>query len=119
MIMKNNGILALSLVLFLMSISTVSGQTTDTKEIKVQKRTLVEKFEPDFVIPIEERIALKERRIIQQRTTKRILDTLDISDRKRRKLIRELRRSPFSERIAKTILAETEFQDEISEVPEQ
>ncbi len=117
--MKNKGIWALSLLLFFAGLSTVLGQTTNNKEIKVQKRTLIGKFEPDLVVPVEERIALKERRITQQRTTQRILDTLDISDRKRRKLMRELRRSPFSERIAKTILAETEFQDEIQEVPEK
>ena len=93
----------------------VVSQTKEKNEIKVQKRTLVEQFEPDLVKPVEERVALKERRITHQRTTKRILDTLDISDRKRRKLMRELRRSPFSERIAKTILAETEFEDDIDE----
>ena len=119
MIMKNNGILALSLLLFVAGSYLMVGQSTDKIEIKVQKRTLVGLFEPDYVIPVEERIALKESRIAHQRTTKRILDTLDISDAKRRKLMRELRRSPFSERIAKTILAETEFQDEIEESPQK
>jgi hypothetical protein len=91
------------------------GQTVENKELKVQKRTLMGQFEPTLVKPVEERVALKEKRIAYQRTTKRMLDTLDISDRKRRKLMRELRKSPFSDRITKTILAETEFEDEVKD----
>ncbi len=93
----------------------VVAQTAKKKDIKVQKRTLMGQFEPDMVKPVEERIALKERRITHQRITKRILDTLDISDRKRRKLMRELRKSPFSGRIAKTILAGTEFEEDLKD----
>lgn len=115
--MKNRTILAFCLFLFVGGIFFVTAQTTSKKEIKVLKRTLIGQFEPDYVIPVDERIALKEKRIAKQRHTKRILDTLDISDRKRRKLMRELKRSPFSERITKTILAETEFQDEITTIP--
>lgn len=103
------------MILLFGGMSLVVAQSSTKKEIKIQKRTLVGQFEPDLVKPVEERAALKEKRITHQRTTKRILDTLDISDRKRRRLMRELRKSPFSERIAKTILAETEFEDEIKE----
>ncbi|WP_289644644.1 hypothetical protein [Maribacter aestuarii] len=60
-------------------------------------------------------LLLKKKRIAHQRTTKRMLDTLDISDRKRRKLTRELRKSPFSDRITRTILAETDFEDDVKD----
>jgi hypothetical protein len=117
--MKKTTILAKSLVVFVGGIFMATAQSTANKPIKVQKRTLMDKFEPDLVKPVDERIALKEKRIASQQQTKKILDTLDISDRKRRRLMRELRRSPFSERIQKTILAETEFEDEIDNNPKK
>jgi len=97
--------------------STDKKPVADKKQVKVQKRTIMDQFEPNYVKPVEERIALKEKRIATQQQAKKILDTLDISERKRRRLMRELRRSPFSERVQKTILAETEFEDEIEDKP--
>ncbi len=117
--MKKTTLWAKSLVVFVGGIFMATAQSTEKTPVKVQKRTLMNKFEPDYVKPVDERIALKEKRIATQRKTKKILDTLDISDRKRRRLIRELKRSPFSERIHKTILAETKFEDEIDENPKK
>lgn len=117
--MKNKTLLAFCLFFFVAGSFLMLGQATKKKEVMVQKRTLVGQFEPAYVIPVEDRIALKEKRISKQHRTKRILDTLDISDRKRRKLMRELKRSPFSDRITKTILAETKFQDEIEKTPKK
>lgn len=111
--MKNNTITAFYLLLVVGCTFHAIGQTTSKNEIKVQNRTLMGQFEPDYVIPIQERIELKEKRIAKQRFTKSVLDTLDITDRKRRKLMRELRKSPFSERIDRVILAETKFEDDV------
>ena len=115
MIMKIRSRLKSCLFLFFGGTFLILGQTATNEEVKVQKRTLMGQFEPTLVKTVEERVALKEKRIAHQRTTKRMLDTLDISDRKRRQLMRELRKSPFSDRITRTILAETEFEDEIKD----
>lgn len=93
--------------------NTVAQDLADMprKEIKVKKRTIMEQYEPDMVLPAAERIRLKEERwatIIKGRS---ILDTMDISARKRRKLIKELYRQPFSERLSKAIV-DTGFSDE-------
>ena len=87
-----------------------SQAKAETKPV-VQKRTLMNKFEPAYVKSYEERLELKDKRIAKQKMTKRILDTLSISDRKRRKLMRELKRSPFSKRIDEVIMAKTHFED--------
>ncbi len=110
--MKNRIFIVLTCLFCTVCFSTVYGQAkTETKRV-VQKRTLMNKFEPAYVMPYEERLELKDRRIAKQKRTKRILDTLSISDRKRRKLMRELKRSPFSKRIDEVIMANTQFEDE-------
>lgn len=119
--MKKTTLWVKSLTLLLGGVFMATGQSTnnkpvvDKKPVKVQKRTLMDQFEPNYVKSVEERVALKEKRIATQQQAKKILDTMDISERKRRRLMRELRRSPFSERIQKTILVETKFEDEIED----
>ena len=121
--MKKTTLWVKSLTLLLGGVFMASGQSTDKKlvadkkQVKVQKRTLMDQFEPSYVKSVEERVALKEKRIAKQQQAKKILDTMDISERKRRRLMRELRRSPFSERVQKTILVETKFEDEIEDRP--
>lgn len=80
------------------------------KKDKVQKYTVMEKFEPELVLPADERKRLKEERkqLIAQR--RNILDTLSISDRRRQRLLRELNKNPFSDRINRTF-ADIEFED--------
>ncbi|MFK5974591.1 MAG: hypothetical protein QM485_15095 [Flavobacteriaceae bacterium] len=84
----------------------LSAQNT---EIKVQKYTLIERFEPNFVVSMEDRIQLKKGRIAETSRTKELLDSLHISKRKRRKLLKDLRLSPFSNRLAK-VIAEAKFE---------
>ena len=71
----------------------------------------MEKFEPNLVIPADERKRRKEeqKKLIAHRRS--ILDTLDISKRRRQRLLRELNTNPFSDRINRTF-AEIEFEDE-------
>jgi len=117
--MKKKTLLAKSLVLSVCGIFMATAQSAEKDTIKVQKRTIMDKFEPDYVKPEDERIALKKKRITTQREAKKIIDSLDISERKRRKLIRELKYNPFSERIQKTILVETEYEDKIEDTPKK
>ncbi len=110
------GSIVMTLCLLLLGICTALGQTTaknpEKKQIKVQKHTVMERFDPELVIPVEDRIQLKKDRIVEFRRTKELLDTLSISKRKKRKLMRDLKRSPiFTERLNK-VIADNTFEDD-------
>tara|TARA_R110002049_G_scaffold158061_1_gene322999 strand:- start:295 stop:642 length:348 start_codon:yes stop_codon:yes gene_type:complete len=86
------------------------GNNTLTKRIKVEKRTVLEEYEPDMILSAEDRLALKEKRMVEAKRRRGILDTMDISDRKRKKLLKDLYKNPFSDRLMKT-LADAKFED--------
>lgn len=86
-----------------MGLVTVTSQDSTTGKVRVQKRTLMNKFEPDYVLSVAERIALKQSRLAHQYRVKSILDTLNISVTKKRRLLKELKRNPFSEIILQTL----------------
>ena len=65
---------------------------------------LVFKFEPDFVDKNEKR---KEEIAF----TKSIIDSLDVSERKRLKLLRDLYKNGVSKRLKKALLVENTFED--------
>lgn len=77
------------------------------KTIKVKKRTIMERYEPEMVISAEERLQKKLERLAEIKRKRAIIDTLSISNRKRRKLLLELYRSPFSTRLSKAIAEAT------------
>ncbi|MCK0189240.1 hypothetical protein [Arenibacter sp. F20364] len=80
------------------------------KKLKVEKWTILEEYEPDMILSAEDRISLKKKRIVEAKRRKGILDTMDISDRKRKRLLKDLYKNPFSDRLMKT-LADTKFED--------
>lgn len=116
--MKNFKLCAMSLCMGLLCMLPIVAQDSIIpkaikKNIKVQKYTILEQFEEELVVPVEERIQLKEDRIVKYIRTKELLDTVDISKSKRRKLMRDLRRSPiYSERLNR-VIADTKFEDDI------
>lgn len=117
--MKNLTLLGVAVVGIFVGIQTVQAQDTVKVKSYVKKRTLLNQFESDYVLPASKRIALKQSRIAYQYHTKEILDTLDISDRKRKRLIEELKRNPFSERIQEAIANELEVEENsTSSVPD-
>ena len=64
------------------------------------------KFEPDFVSArVKRRNAILEKR--------RIIDTLDISDKKKLRLIKELYKDLNSKRLQRALLTETKFEDDL------
>ncbi len=87
-------------------------QVRDTlgKKPNIEEFTVLEKYEPTMIVSAKDRIRLKKERIQETKRKRRILDSLDLPDRKRKKLLKDLYRNPFSERLAKT-LADVEFQD--------
>ncbi|WP_298505099.1 hypothetical protein [uncultured Maribacter sp.] len=91
---------------------TKKAQEESIKKIKITKYTVMSSFEPEYVIPAEERIEKKKQRIVDTYRKKEILDTLDISERKRKRLMRDLRKSPFSDRLSKATIVDTKFEDE-------
>ena len=102
------------IAVFLFAMTTaVYGQEEQNitrKEVTVKKRTVLERFNSDIVISPEERMKLKLDRMaaIQQRLE--IIDTLNISTRQRRRLLKELYHSPFSNQWNK-VIADLEFEE--------
>ena len=88
-----------------------------TKEVRVKKYTVLSQYEPELVVPAEERLQLKYDRLNTIRERRAIIDTLTLSDRKRRKLLKELYRSPFSYHWDKLIADNEEDQEEEIEEP--
>ena len=97
---------------FLVDVNAQSKESDSLgKKLKVEKWTILEEYEPDMILSAEDRISLKKKRIVEAKRRKGILDTMDISDRKRKRLLKDLYKNPFSDRLLKT-LADTKFEDE-------
>ncbi len=81
-----------------------NGATLDSLAKAEEDGLLMFKFEPDYLASIEARKTDIREGI-------KIIDTMDISDRKRRKLIKQLFKSTPSKKDSKTRLVETKFED--------
>lgn len=96
----------------MLSSYSVFGQDSDYKMAgerpTVKKYTIMERFEPDLILTASEREKMRAERFAEIQTKMRILDTMDISDRKREKLMNDLVKDPFSFRLSKT-LADIKF----------
>ncbi|QCW99958.1 hypothetical protein FGM00_07540 [Aggregatimonas sangjinii] len=62
------------------------------------------KFEPDIMAKKEAKMARIER-------ARRILDTLDIPERRKRKLLKDLYKNGITDRLSKSVLADINFED--------
>ena len=89
----------------------VSEKEKQADTISITHKTVLEKYEADLILPREARVDLKEKRIAYILSRRAILDTLDIPDRKKRKLLRELYLTPFSTEWDK-VLASMGFEDQ-------
>lgn len=65
---------------------------------------LMYKFEPNF-------LSAEEQRKRDIKFARLIIDTLTISERKRRRLLKDLYKNGISERLSKTLLVDTKFED--------
>lgn len=74
------------------------------KATEEEEGPIMFKFEPDFVYQ-------NERRKAEIALTRSIIDTLDISERKRLKLLRDLYKNGVSKRLQKAILVENTYED--------
>lgn len=124
--MKTIHILTLSLCAFLFGTVSVSAQQVITKpvtvkkpdahkidknNVKVQRHTVMARFDPEIASSEEERLKKKQNRIAETQRKLSILDTLNISERKRKILLRDLKYNPYSNRLNKATLVDTKFED--------
>lgn len=81
------------------------------KELKIRERTIMAQFESNMVLSAEERLQKKldRRELILKRQA--IIDTLDISERRRKRLLQELYNSPFSSRWNR-LVARMDFEED-------
>jgi len=124
--MKTWRIWTLGLCVFLFTSASVFGQREvtepetvkrtanlkiDKSKVKVQRHTVMSRFEPEIARTEEERLKKRNERIADTERKLSILDTLDISERRRRALLRDLKYTPFSNRLNKATLVDTEFEE--------
>lgn len=111
--MKKSAFLLLCFALLACGMVQTHGQETNVKTavdtaVEEEDRPIMFKFEPDYLLSVADR----KKRI---RLTRTILDTLDISEGKRRRLLKELYKNGVTERLAKAMLADSKFEDEEQE----
>ncbi|MFS4447503.1 hypothetical protein [Maribacter sp. 2307UL18-2] len=80
------------------------------KDFEIQKHTIMERFEPGYVVSATERAEMKNKRIKNAEYTLGVLDTIEISNRKRKQLLHDLKYNPLSVRLNKFIV-DTKFED--------
>ncbi len=113
--MKKLPILLLCAIGFLWNtaIATAQDQPAEKKEQTKKKNNkeeeedpgpLVYKFEPNYTDAQLARMAEFKRK-------KAIIDTMSISETKRKKLLRDLYKAKGSKRLSKAMLADTKFED--------
>ncbi len=71
----------------------------------------MEQYEPGMILTVDDRIRLKKERLALIQKRRRIIDTLDISDRRKRRLLEELYETPYSDRWER-IIADIEFEND-------
>ncbi len=99
-------------VLFFIGTTSVFAQNDHQSNSKIDTGNLDEedegpimyKFEPDYLSAIE-----KRREEIAE--TRKVLDTLDITEKKRRKLIRDLYKNGLTKRLSKVLLVENKYEE--------
>ena len=114
-VMRIPKIKVFGLAVFLMAATQVSAQDTETKvdekEVKVQRHTVMDQFAPEIIQTAEERKQRKLAHLAEIEMKKRALDTMDISRRKKRKLLADLNNTPYSDRLNRA-MADVKFEDE-------
>jgi len=126
--MKIKQTLTLSLCSFLFAAVFSYGQETKSKpvtvkktetlkidksNVKVQRHTVMSRFDTEIASSEEERMSKRQERIADTEQKLSILDTLDISKRKRKALLKDLKYTPYSTRLNKaTVLTKYESEDD-------
>lgn len=112
--MKKLTIFGSVLLYMILCMNTAFAQDSLQFDARVKQRMLLNQFESDYVLTASERVALKQSRLAYQYRMKEILDSMDISDGRRKRLIQELKRNPFSEKV-QAVIANRTKSDEVVE----
>lgn len=72
-------------------------ETKPSQSLRVTKKTVLEQYAPQLVVPHDERLEMKQERQALLRERRAMLDTLELSDRKKYRLLRELYERPAGE----------------------
>lgn len=93
-----------------LSVQKVSAQEKVTPlvadaEAQEEILPLMFKFEPEF-------LSTNKARKEEIAATRSIIDTLDISDKKRQRLLKELYKTRSLKRLQKTLMADTSFEED-------
>jgi hypothetical protein len=109
--MKSKHALVVFVVISLCSGEAIYSQAVETefpsKEIPAadqEQGPVIFKFEPDYLLSVEDR----KQQILKYRA---IIDTMNISERKRRALLKDLYKNGHTARFSKALLADTKFED--------
>jgi len=73
------------------------------EKLNVEKYTVMEQYEPELVLSVGERVRLKKERIANLKRIKGILDTLDISNRRKKRMIKALFTKPSSNKFDRAV----------------
>jgi hypothetical protein len=88
----------------------------DKSNVKVQRHTVMSRFDTEIASSEEERMSKRQERIADTEQKLSILDTLDISNRKRKALLKDLKYTPYSTRLNKaTVVTKYESEEETTE----
>jgi hypothetical protein len=113
--MKAVNTLFIPMGFLLLCCTTINAQTEEKpvlkKEIQVERLTKMEQFEPTLVLPAEKRLQQKKERYAAISKQKKRIDTLQISDRKKKQLLQLIYTNPHSDRLAN--LADTALETDI------
>lgn len=71
----------------------------------------MERFEPELALSASERERMREERFAEVKQKMQMLDTMDISERKRQKLLSDIIDKPFSTRLSRN-MADGQFEEE-------
>lgn len=85
-------------------------QETAPAIVRARSQSVLERFDDQLVPDRRERRKMKQQRLAAIRHRRAIIDTLPISERQRKKLLRELYRSPHESLWDKTI-SHLEFEE--------
>ncbi len=83
----------------------------DKNSQPVLKYTLIERFEPELALSANERRRMKAKRFAEIKLKMRMLDTMDISEGKREKLLSDLIEKPYSAKLSRN-MADSQFEEE-------
>lgn len=104
----------IGLAISLLAATHVSAQdtapNTTKKEVEVQRYTVMEQFATENMFTVEERKQKRLAHLAEIEKLKRALDTMDISRRKKRKILADLINKPYSDRVNQA-MAEISFEE--------